>query len=151
MGGGRDLCVVELGEQLGEDSIHYSGFGVLGDMLRDQTKFQEQEGEEEEMVLDNRLQNISQQPTLIEARLPGYKLKGQQKDGNLTDISGLQDYLAVEERLQGLESPGREMLQVTKETGVQEKSEGDGMKIEMEACADSLDLLPLEVEVRTHR
>ena len=148
MGGGRDLCVVELGEQLGEDSIHYSGFGVLGDMLRDQTKFQEQE---EEMVLDNRLQNISQQPTLIEARLPGYKLKGQQKDGNLTDISGLQDYLAVEERLQGLESPGREMLQVTKETGVQEKSEGDGMKIEMEACADSLDLLPLEVEVRTHR
>ena len=149
MGGGRDLCVVELGEQLGEDSIHYSGFGVLGDMLRDQTKFQEQE--EEEMVLDNRLQNRSQQPTLIEARLPGYKLKGQQKDGNLTDISGLQDYLAVEERLQGLESPGREMLQVTKETGVQEKSEGDGMKIEMEACADSLDLLPLEVEVRTHR
>ena len=148
MGGGRDLCVVELGEQLGEDSIHYSGFGVLGDMLRDQTKFQEQE---EEMVLDNRLQNRSQQPTLIEARLPGYKLKGQQKDGNLTDISGLQDYLAVEERLQGLESPGREMLQVTKETGVQEKSEGDGMKIEMEACADSLDLLPLEVEVRTHR
>ena len=148
MGGGRDLCVVELGEQLGEDSIHYSGFGVLGDMLRDQTKFQEQE--EEEMVLDNRLQNISQQPTLIEARLPGYKLKGQQKDGNLTDISGLQDYLAVEERLQGLESPRREMLQVTKETGVQEKSEGDGMKIEMEACADSLDLLPLEVEVRTH-
>ena len=148
MGGGRDLCVVELGEQLGEDSIHYSGFGVLGDMLRDQTKFQEQE--EEEMVLDNRLQNISQQPTLIEARLPGYKLKGQQKDGNLTDISGLQDYLAVEERLQGLESPGREMLQVTKETGVQEKSEGDGIKIEMEACADSLDLLPLEVEVRTH-
>ena len=150
MGGGRDLCVVELGEQLGEDSIHYSGFGVLGDMLRDQTKFQEQEGEEEEMVLDNRLQNRSQQPTLIEARLPGYKLKGQQKDGNLTDISGLQDYLAVEERLQGLESPGGEMLQVTKETGVQEKSEGDGMKIEMEACADSLDLLPLEVEVRTH-
>ena len=149
MGGGRDLCVVELGEQLGEDSIHYSGFGVLGDMLRDQTKFQEQE--EEEMVLDNRLQNRSQQPTLIEARLPGYKLKGQQKDGNLTDISGLQDYLAVEERLQGLESPRREMLQVTKETGVQEKSEGDGMKIEMEACADSLDLLPLEVEVRTHR
>ena len=149
MGGGRDLCVVELGEQLGEDSIHYSGFGVLGDMLRDQTKFQEQE--EEEMVLDNRLQNRSQQPTLIEARLPGYKLKGQQKDGNLTDISGLQDYLAVEERLQGLESPGGEMLQVTKETGVQEKSEGDGMKIEMEACADSLDLLPLEVEVRTHR
>ena len=149
MGGGRDLCVVELGEQLGEDSIHYSGFGVLGDMLRDQTKFQEQE--EEEMVLDNRLQNRSQQPTLIEARLPGYKLKGQQKDGNLTDISGLQDYLAVEERLQGLESPGREMLQVTKETGVQEKSEGDGIKIEMEACADSLDLLPLEVEVRTHR
>ena len=148
MGGGRDLCVVELGEQLGEDSIHYSGFGVLGDMLRDQTKFQEQE--EEEMVLDNRLQNRSQQPTLIEARLPGYKLKGQQKDGNLTDISGLQDYLAVEERLQGLESPGREMLQVTKETGVQEKSEGDGIKIEMEACADSLDLLPLEVEVRTH-
>ena len=148
MGGGRDLCVVELGEQLGEDSIHYSGFGVLGDMLRDQTKFQEQE---EEMVLDNRLQNRSQQPTLIEARLPGYKLKGQQKDGNLTDISGLQDYLAVEERLQGLESPGGEMLQVTKETGVQEKSEGDGMKIEMEACADSLDLLPLEVEVRTHR
>ena len=148
MGGGRDLCVVELGEQLGEDSIHYSGFGVLGDMLRDQTKFQEQE---EEMVLDNRLQNRSQQPTLIEARLPGYKLKGQQKDGNLTDISGLQDYLAVEERLQGLESPGREMLQVTKETGVQEKSEGDGIKIEMEACADSLDLLPLEVEVRTHR
>ena len=148
MGGGRDLCVVELGEQLGEDSIHYSGFGVLGDMLRDQTKFQEQE--EEEMVLDNRLQNRSQQPTLIEARLPGYKLKGQQKDGNLTDISGLQDYLAVEERLQGLESPGGEMLQVTKETGVQEKSEGDGMKIEMEACADSLDLLPLEVEVRTH-
>ena len=148
MGGGRDLCVVELGEQLGEDSIHYSGFGVLGDMLRDQTKFQEQE--EEEMVLDNRLQNRSQQPTLIEARLPGYKLKGQQKDGNLTDISGLQDYLAVEERLQGLESPRREMLQVTKETGVQEKSEGDGMKIEMEACADSLDLLPLEVEVRTH-
>ena len=148
MGGGRDLCVVELGEQLGEDSIHYSGFGVLGDMLRDQTKFQEQE---EEMVLDNRLQNRSQQPTLIEARLPGYKLKGQQKDGNLTDISGLQDYLAVEERLQGLESPRREMLQVTKETGVQEKSEGDGMKIEMEACADSLDLLPLEVEVRTHR
>ena len=147
MGGGRDLCVVELGEQLGEDSIHYSGFGVLGDMLRDQTKFQEQE---EEMVLDNRLQNRSQQPTLIEARLPGYKLKGQQKDENLTDISGLQDYLAVEERLQGLESPGREMLQVTKETGVQEKSEGDGMKIEMEACADSLDLLPLEVEVRTH-
>ena len=150
MGGGRDLCVVELGEQLGEDSIHYSGFGVLGDMLRDQTKFQEQEGEEEEMVLDNRLQNRSQQPTLIEARLPGYKLKGQQKDGNLTDISGLQDYLAVEERLQGLESPGGEMLQVTKETGVQEKSEGDGIKIEMEACADSLDLLPLEVEVRTH-
>ena len=149
MGGGRDLCVVELGEQLGEDSIHYSGFGVLGDMLRDQTKFQEQE--EEEMVLDNRLQNRSQQPTLIEARLPGYKLKGQQKDGNLTDISGLQDYLAVEERLQGLESPGGEMLQVTKETGVQEKSEGDGIKIEMEACADSLDLLPLEVEVRTHR
>ena len=148
MGGGRDLCVVELGEQLGEDSIHYSGFGVLGDMLRDQTKFQEQE---EEMVLDNRLQNRSQQPTLIEARLPGYKLKGQQKDGNLTDISGLQDYLAVEERLQGLESPGGEMLQVTKETGVQEKSEGDGIKIEMEACADSLDLLPLEVEVRTHR
>ena len=148
MGGGRDLCVVELGEQLGEDSIHYSGFGVLGDMLRDQTKFQEQE--EEEMVLDNRLQNRSQQPTLIEARLPGYKLKGQQKDGNLTDISGLQDYLAVEERLQGLESPGREMLQVTKEAGVQEKSEGDGIKIEMEACADSLDLLPLEVEVRTH-
>ena len=148
MGGGRDLCVVELGEQLGEDSIHYSGFGVLGDMLRDQTKFQEQE---EEMVLDNRLQNRSQQPTLIEARLPGYKLKGQQKDGNLTDISGLQDYLAVEERLQGLESPGREMLQVTKEAGVQEKSEGDGIKIEMEACADSLDLLPLEVEVRTHR
>ena len=147
MGGGRDLCVVELGEQLGEDSIHYSGFGVLGDMLRDQTKFQEQE---EKMVLDNRLQNRSQQPTLIEARLPGYKLKGQQKDGNLTDISGLQDYLAVEERLQGLESPGREMLQVTKETGVQEKSEGDGMKIEMEACADSLDLLPLEVDVRTH-
>ena len=151
MGGGRDLCVVELGEQLGEDSIHYSGFGVLGDMLRDQTKFQEQEEEEEEMILDSRLQNRSQQPTLIEARLPGYKLKGQQKDGNLTDISGLQDYLAVEERLQGLESPGREMLQVTKETGVQEKSEGDGMKIEMEACADSLDLLPLEVEVRTHR
>ena len=148
MGGGRDLCVVELGEQLGEDSIHYSGFGVLGDMLRDQTKFQEQE---EEMVLDNRLQNRSQQPTLIEARLPGYKLKGQQKDGNLTDISGLQDYLAVEERLQGLESPGGEMLQLTKETGVQEKSEGDGIKIEMEACADSLDLLPLEVEVRTHR
>ena len=148
MGGGRDLCVVELGEQLGEDSIHYSGFGVLGDMLRDQTKFQEQE---EEMVLDNRLQNRSQQPTLIEARLPGYKLKGQQKDGNLTDISGLQDYLAVEERLQGLESPGGEMLQVTKETGVQEKSEADGIKIEMEACADSLDLLPLEVEVRTHR
>ena len=148
MGGGRDLCVVELGEQLGEDSIHYSGFGVLGDMLRDQTKFQEQE---EEMVLDNRLQNRSQQPTLIEARLPGYKLKGQQKDGNLTDISGLQDYLAVEERLQGLESPRREMLQVTKEAGVHEKSEGDGMKIEMEACADSLDLLPLEVEVRTHR
>ena len=150
MGGGRDLCVVELGEQLGEDSIHYSGFGVLGDMLRDQTKFQEQEEEEEEMILDSRLQNRSQQPTLIEARLPGYKLKGQQKDGNLTDISGLQDYLAVEERLQGLESPGREMLQVTKETGVQEKSEGDGMKIGMEACADSLDLLPLEVEVRTH-
>ena len=151
MGGGRDLCVVELGEQLGEDSIHYSGFGVLGDMLRDQTKFQEQEEEEEEMILDSRLQNRSQQPTLIEARLPGYKLKGQKKDGNLTDISGLQDYLAVEERLQGLESPRREMLQVTKETGVQEKSEGDGMKIEMEACADSLDLLPLEVEVRTHR
>ena len=151
MGGGRDLCVVELGEQLGEDSIHYSGFGVLGDMLRDQTKFQEQEEEEEEMILDSRLQNRSQQPTLIEARLPGYKLKGQQKDGNLTDISGLQDYLAVEERLQGLESPGGEMLQLTKETGVQEKSEGDGMKIEMEACADSLDLLPLEVEVRTHR
>ena len=147
--------MVELGEQLGDHSVHYSGFGLLGDMLRDQTKFREEEEEDEEEVLDNRLQKRSQQPTVIEARLPGYKPQEQKRqNGNLADC-GLQDKLAEEgDRWQGdgRKSPiYMEILQqvkVNEDGGLEEKS--GMMKLQVEPFADSLDLLPLEVEVEVH-
>ena len=158
MGGGRDLCVVELGEQLGDNSIHYSGFGLLGDMLTcdDQTK----KFQEEEKVLDNRLQKRSQQPTVIEARLPGYKpqdLKKPQEqtkqDGKFADSElNLQASLAQEEdRLEGDDerrSPiYMEISQQQVKMNVTRPEENVGVKMQVKPYADSLDLLPLEVEV----
>ena len=161
MGGGRDLCVVELGEQLGDNSIHYSGFGLLGDMLTcdDQTK----KFQEEEKVLDNRLQKRSQQPTVIEARLPGYKpqdLKKPQEqkkqDGKFADSElNLQASLAQDERFEGdderrspiyMEISHHQLQQV--KMNVTRPEEKVGVKMQVEPYADSLDLLPLEVEVK---
>ena len=38
MGGARDLGVVEIGENLGDNSVHYSGFGILSELMSDQKK-----------------------------------------------------------------------------------------------------------------
>ena len=150
--------MVELGEQLGENSIHYSGFGLLGDMLGDDqtTKFQE-----EELVLDNRLQKRSQQPTVIEARLPGYKPQEQKKpqehkkqDGKFADSElNLQASLAQEEeRLEGDDERRSPIyMEISQQQQVKmnvtRPEERGGVKMQVEPYADSLDLLPLEVEV----
>ena len=163
MGGGRDLCVVELGEHLGENSVHYSGFGLLGDMLRDQTKEEEKEEEKEKVVLDNRLQKRSQQPTVIEARLPGYKPQPadqKKQDGKFADCGLQSDHLAEEGRWQGdderrspiymeISQQQQVKMNVTRpEEDAGLEAEKSGMKIQVEhSYADSLDLLPLEVEV----
>ena len=154
--------MVELGEQLGDNSIHYSGFGLLGDMLGDdQTK----KFQEEEMLLDNRLQKRSQQPTVIEARLPGYKpqdLKKPQEqnkpqeqkkqDGKFADSElNLQASLAQDERFEGDDerrSPiYMEISQQQVKMNVTRPEEKVGVKMQVEPYADSMDLLPLEVEV----
>ena len=158
MGGGRDLCVVELGEQLGENSIHYSGFGLLGDMLTcDQTtKFQE-----EEMVLDNRLQKRSQQPTVIEARLPGYKPQDLKKtqdqkkqDGKFanSELNLQASLVQEEERLDGDDERRSPIyMEISQQQQVKmnvtRPEDKVGVKMQVEPYADSLDLLPLEVEV----
>ena len=147
--------MVELGEQLGDHSVHYSGFGLLGDMLRDQTNFrEEEEEEEEEEVLDNQLPKRSQQPTVIQARLPGYKPQEQKRlDGNSAE-SGLQDNLAEEERWQSDERKSPIYMEISQQVKVTKADDDGGLdeknvlkKMEVEPFADSLDLLPLEVEV----
>ena len=105
----------------------------------------------------NQLQKRSQQPTVIEARLPGYKPQEQKRQNvNLAD-SELQDNLAEEEeRLQADERKSPIYMEISQQAKVNvTRPDEDGrvdeksamMKIQVEPFADSLDLLPLEVEV----
>lgn len=145
MGGGRELGVVELGEQLGDHSVHYSGFGLLGDMLRDQGTLQKEEEKDEE-VLDDRLQKRSHQQTVIEAGLPGYK---PQKGVNWEDGGFLPDSQAEEEeRLQGYERTSPLYMEISQQSKVNVEDGGVEMvEVQVEPFTGNVDMLPLEVEV----
>ena len=158
MGGGRELGVVEIGEQLGDDSVHYSGFGLLGHMLRDQTNLPKEEQEEEEEgkeeVLDNQFQKRSKQPTVIETTLPGYKPKEEKRQSVNWVDAGLKNLTEEKNKLQmqGYErkSPiytkiSQQVKENVEDGGVEKRSEK--VEIQVEPFADSLDMLPLEVEV----
>ena len=149
MGGGRDLGVVEIGEKLGDNSVHYSGFGILSELMSDQ-KISEDKKEEahSEVPLDDRVQLRAQEAALAEARLPGMRLEGDRLQGeeNLEESleHGEMNISRPEEMLEQAEKTERK---IQAEMVVSQVDDMNKEEKAVEMFVDNLDLLPFEVEV----
>ena len=149
MGGARDLGVIEIGENLGDNSVHYSGFGILSELMSDQKISEDKEKEaHSEVPLDDRVQLRAQEAALAEARLPGMRLEGDRLQGE----ENLEE--SLEHGEMNISRP-EEMLEQAAKTGRKTQAEVvvsqvDDMNKEekaVEMFVDNLDLLPFEVEV----
>ena len=148
MGGARDLGVVEIGEKLGDNSVHYSGFGILSELMSDQKISEDKEKEaHSEVPLDDRVQLRAQEAALAEARLPGMRLEGDRLQGeeNLEESleHGEMNISRPEEMLEQAAKTGRKTQAEVVVSQVDDMNKEE--KVEM--FVDNLDLLPFEVEV----
>ena len=149
MVGARDLGVVEIGENLGDNSVHYSGFGILSELMSDQ-KISEGKKKEaySEVPLDDRVQLRAQEAALAEARLPGVRLEDDRLQGeeNLEESleQGEMNISRPEEILEQAEKTERK---IQAEMVVSQVDDMNKEEKVVEMFVDNLDLLPFEVEV----
>ena len=149
MVGARDLGVVEIGENLGDNSVHYSGFGILSELMSDQ-KISEGKKKEaySEVPLDDRVQLRAQEAALAEARLPGVRLEDDRLQGeeNLEESleQGEMNISRPEEMLEQAEKTERK---IQAEMVVSQVDDMNKEEKVVEMFVDNLDLLPFEVEV----
>ena len=149
MGGGRDLGVVEIGENLGDNSVHYSGFGILSQLMSDQKICEDKKKEaHSEVPLDDRVQLRAQEAALAEARLPGMRLEGDRLQGeeNLEESleQGEVNISRPEEKLEQAERTERKIQAEVVVSQVDDMNKEENVA---EMFVDNLDLLPFEVEV----
>ena len=149
MGGGRDLGVVEIGENLGDNSVHYSGFGILSELMSDQKICEDKEKEaHSEVSLYDRVQLRAQEAALAEARLPGVRLEGDRFQGeeNLEESleQGEVNISRPEEMFEQAEKTERK---IQAEVVVSQVDDMNKEEKAVEMFVDNLDLLPFEVEV----
>ena len=152
MVGARDLGVVEIGENLGDNSVHYSGFGILSELMSDQ-KISEDKKKEAllEVPLHDRVQLRAQEAALAEARLPGVRLEDDRLQGeeNLEESleQGEMNISRPEEMLEQAEKTERE---IQAEMVVNQVDDMNKEEKVVEMFVDNLDLLPFEVEVSNY-
>ena len=149
MGGARDLGVVEIGENLGDNSVHYSGFGILSELMSDQKICEDKKKEaHSEVPLDDRVQLRAQEAALAEARLPGVRLEDDRLQGeeNLEESleQGEVNISRPEEMLEQAEKTERK---IQAEVVVNQVDDVNKEEKAVEMFVDNLDLLPFEVEV----
>ena len=149
MGGARDLGVVEIGEKLGDNSVHYSGFGILSELMSDQKICEDKKKEAQSNVpLDDRVQLRAQEAALAEARLPGVRLEYDRLQGeeNLEESleQGEVNISRPEEMLEQAEKTERK---IQAEVAVSQVDDMNKEEKAVEMFVDNLDLLPFEVEV----
>ena len=147
MVGARDLGVVEIGENLGDNSVHYSGFGILSELMSDQ-KISEGKKKEaySEVPLDDRVQLRAQEAALVKARLPGVRLEDDRLQENLEESleQGEMNISRPEEMLEQAEKTERK---IQAEMVVSQVDDMNKEEKVVEMFVDNLDLLPFEVEV----
>ena len=149
MVGARDLGVVEIGENLGDNSVHYSGFGILSELMSDQKISEDKKKEAHlEVPLHDRVQLRAQEAALAEARLPGVRLEDDRLQGeeNLEESleQGEMNISRPEEMLEQAEKTERE---IQAEMVVSQVDDMNKEEKVVEMFVDNLDLLPFEVEV----
>ena len=147
MVGARDLGVVEIGENLGDNSVHYSGFGILSELMSDQKISEDKKKEAHlEVPLHDRVQLRAQEAALAKARLPGVRLEDDRLQGeeNLEESleQGEMNISRPEEMLEQVEKTERK---IQAEMVVSQVDDMEEKVVEM--FVDNLDLLPFEVEV----
>ena len=147
MVGARDLGVVEIGENLGDNSVHYSGFGILSELMSDQKISEDKKKEaHSEVPLDDRVQLRAQEAALVKARLPGVRLEDDRLQENLEESleQGEMNISRPEEILEQAEKTERE---IQAEMVVSQVDDMNKEEKVVEMFVDNLDLLPFEVEV----
>ena len=147
MVGARDLGVVEIGENLGDNSVHYSGFGILSELMSDQKISEDKKKEaHSEVPLDDRVQLRAQEAALVKARLPGVRLEDDRLQENLEESleQGEMNISRPEEMLEQAEKTERE---IQAEMVVSQVDDMNKEEKVVEMFVDNLDLLPFEVEV----
>ena len=149
MGGARDLGVVEIGENLGDNSVHYSGFGILSELMSDQKISEDKKKETHSGVhLYDRVQLRAQEAALAEARLPGVRLEDDRLQGeeNLEESleQGEVNISRPEEMLEQAEKTERKIQAEVVVSQVDDMNKEENVA---EMFVDNLDLLPFEVEV----
>ena len=149
MVGARDLGVVEIGENLGDNSVHYSGFGILSELMSGQTISEDKKKEaHSEVPQDDRAQLRAQEAALAEARLSGVRLEDDRLQGeeNLEESleQGEMNISRPEEMLEQAEKTERE---IQAEMVVSQVDDMNKEEKVVEMFVDNLDLLPFEVEV----
>ena len=149
MVGARDLGVVEIGENLGDNSVHYSGFGILSELMSGQKISEDKKKEaHSEVPLDDRVQLRAQEAALAEARLPGVRLEDDRLQGeeNLEESleQGEMNISRPEEMLEQAEKTERK---IQAEMVVSQVDDMNKEEKVVEMFVDNLDLLPFEVEV----
>ena len=147
MVGVRDLGVVEIGENLGDNSVHYSGFGILSELMSDQKISEDKKKEaHSEVPLDDRVQLRAQEAALVKARLPGVRLEDDRLQENLEESleQGEMNISRPEEMLEQAEKTERK---IQAEMVVSQVDDMNKEEKVVEMFVDNLDLLPFEVEV----
>ena len=147
MVGARDLGVVEIGENLGDNSVHYSGFGILSELMSDQKISEDKKKEaHSEVPLDDRVQLRAQEAALVKARLPGVRLEDDRLQENLEESleQGEMNISRPEEILEQAEKTERK---IQAEMVVSQVDDMNKEEKVVEMFVDNLDLLPFEVEV----
>ena len=154
MVGARDLGAVEIGENLGDNSVHYSGFGILSELMSDQKISEDKKKEaHSEVHLHDRAQLRAQEAALVEARLPGVRLEDDRLQGeeNLEESleQGEMNISRPEEMLEQAEKTERKIQAevVVNQVDVDDMNKEDKEEKVVEMFVDNLDLLPFEVEV----
>ena len=149
MGGGRDLGVVEIGENLGDNSVHYSGFGILSKLMSDQKVSEDKKKEaHSEVPPDDRVQLRAQEAALAEARLPGVRLEEDRLQGEENLEESLeQGEVNISRPKEMLEQAEKTERKIQAEVVVSQVDDMNKEEKVVEMFVDNLDLLPFEVEV----
>ena len=149
MGGARDLGVVEIGENLGDNSVHYSGFGILSELMSDQKICEDKKKEaHSDVPLDDRVQLRAQEAALAEAGLPGVRLEDDRLQGEENLEESLeQGEMKISRPEEMLEQAEKTERKIQAEVAVSQVDDVNKEEKAVEMFVDNLDLLPFEVEV----